>query len=64
MLGLEIEYPFDDKLSIMGDFSYLIANINLKEEYDWDEERLIQNNNNEELKITGLRVSGGISYEF
>lgn len=64
MIGAEVDSPINENLSLKLFTGYRIANIKLVKEYDWYEESLIDSNDDKLLKINGLSISAGLSYEF
>ncbi|WP_027339197.1 outer membrane beta-barrel protein [Halonatronum saccharophilum] len=64
LIGLELNYPVKNNLSISSGISYRSTNININKVHSGYWGGLVDNLDDENLKIRGLFLSTGISYMF
>jgi len=64
LLGMKASYQINSNLLFILDTGYRMARIKIKEKYSSKKERLINNQNDENLKINGLRLALSLSYSF
>ncbi|WP_018247575.1 hypothetical protein [Orenia marismortui] len=64
LLGMKVDYPINNNLSVILDSGYRIVRIKIKKRYSSKKDELIKNKDGEKIKISGLRVGLSVAYRF
>jgi hypothetical protein len=64
LLEAQVDYPVNDHLALIGSFGYRKADIDVKRVYDWNQNKLVESQEDNTIGVDGLRAGINLALKF
>ncbi|OCL27546.1 hypothetical protein U472_03025 [Orenia metallireducens] len=64
LLEAQVDYPVNDHIALMGSVGYRRADIDVKEVYNWNENKLVDSQEDNAIGVNGLRAGINLALKF